>query len=204
MAFLQKKKNELSALQEETLHDFKESFVEQYQETPLYAAFLMYFFSFYQYLFKCLRLYLVKIGLRKPDEPKERGNKVSMHATEHDSYNGNIIHSNLLQLYLNERLISNHDNKVSILSAKVNCHDCNQIPCIFLSEMGNKCTLSSLLYLTERCTSPMQLSSFMDTINNVIVLRRLGRPQSRGQTSRVNVNIFFSDTDREPLMSKSV
>ena len=73
-------KNELSALQEEKLHDFKESFVEQYQETPLYAAFLVYFFFFYQYLFKCFRFYLVKIGLRKPDEPKERGNKVSMHA----------------------------------------------------------------------------------------------------------------------------
>ncbi|XP_068729494.1 serine palmitoyltransferase 2-like [Montipora capricornis] len=68
-------KNELSSLQEEKLHDFKESFVEQYQETPLYAAFLVYFFFFYQYLFKCFRFYLVKIGLRKPDEPKERGNK---------------------------------------------------------------------------------------------------------------------------------
>lgn len=70
-------KNQLSALQEEKLKEFRESFVEEFQDAPLYAAVMSYLFYFYMVFFACIKDLMLRLGLRKSKRPKEYKNEVS-------------------------------------------------------------------------------------------------------------------------------
>ena len=70
-------KNQLSALQEEKLKEFRESFVEEFQDTPLYAAVMSYLFYFYMAFFACIKDLMIRLGVRKSKRPKEYKNTVS-------------------------------------------------------------------------------------------------------------------------------
>lgn len=69
--------NGLSALQEEKLKEFRESFVEGFQETPLNEKIWSFLFYFYMFCFAFLRDFVVKLGLVTINEPKEYKNEVS-------------------------------------------------------------------------------------------------------------------------------
>ncbi|XP_074632280.1 serine palmitoyltransferase 2-like [Acropora palmata] len=68
-------RNGLSALQEEKLKEFRESFVEGFQETPLNEKIWSFFFYFYMFCFAFLRDFVVKLGLVTINEPKEYKNE---------------------------------------------------------------------------------------------------------------------------------
>ena len=70
-------RNGLSALQEEKLKEFRESFVEGFQETPLNEKIWSFLFYFYMFCFAFLRDFVVKLGLVTINEPKEYKNEVS-------------------------------------------------------------------------------------------------------------------------------
>ena len=77
MVFRLEKKKQLSALQEEKLKKFRESFVEEFQDAPLHAAVMSYVFYLYVVGFACIRDLMIRLGVRKSKEPKEYKNKVS-------------------------------------------------------------------------------------------------------------------------------
>ncbi|XP_044185286.1 serine palmitoyltransferase 2-like [Acropora millepora] len=68
-------KNQLSALQEEKLKEFRESFVEEFQDAPLYAAVMSYLFYFYMVFFACIKDLMIRLGVRKSKRPKEYKNE---------------------------------------------------------------------------------------------------------------------------------
>ncbi|KAK2561766.1 Serine palmitoyltransferase 2 [Acropora cervicornis] len=68
-------KNQLSALQEEKLKEFRESFVEEFQDAPLYAAVMSYLFYFYMAFFACIKDLMIRLGVRKSKRPKEYKNE---------------------------------------------------------------------------------------------------------------------------------
>lgn len=72
------KKNGFSAHEEEKLKDFKESFVEEFEDTPFQVAVLTYLSYFFLILFGYLRDFMRKYGLERSKAPKEFGNKVSL------------------------------------------------------------------------------------------------------------------------------
>ena len=72
-----KLKHGLSALQEEKLQDFKDSFVEEFEDTPFQVAVLTYLSYFFLILFGYLRDFMRKYGLERSKAPKESGNGVS-------------------------------------------------------------------------------------------------------------------------------
>ena len=74
---LSKLKHGLSALQEEKLQDFKDSFVEEFEDTPFQVAVLTYLSYFFLILFGYLRDFMRKYGLERSKAPKESGNEVS-------------------------------------------------------------------------------------------------------------------------------
>ena len=71
------KANGFSAHEEEKLKEFKESFVEEFEDTPFQVAVLTYLSYFFLILFGYLRDFMRKYGLERSKAPKEYGNKVS-------------------------------------------------------------------------------------------------------------------------------
>lgn len=71
------KTNGFSAHEEEKLKDFKESFVEEFEDTPFQVAVLTYLSYFFLILFGYLRDFMRKYGLERSKAPREFGNKVS-------------------------------------------------------------------------------------------------------------------------------
>ena len=71
------KKNGFAAHEKEKLKEFKDSFVEEFEDTPFQVAVLTYLSYFFLILFGYLRDFLRKYGLEKSKAPKEHGNKVS-------------------------------------------------------------------------------------------------------------------------------
>ena len=71
------KTNGFSAHEEERLKDFKESFVEEFEDTPFQVAVLTYLSYFFLILFGYLRDFMRKYGLERSKAPREFGNKVS-------------------------------------------------------------------------------------------------------------------------------
>ena len=70
------KKNGFAAHEKEKLKEFKDSFVEEFEDTPFQVAVLTYLSYFFLILFGYLRDFLRKYGLEKSKAPKEHGNKV--------------------------------------------------------------------------------------------------------------------------------
>ena len=70
------KKNGFSAHEEEKLKEFKETFVEEFEDTPFQVAVLTYLSYFFLILFGYLRDFMRKYGLERSRAPKEYGNKV--------------------------------------------------------------------------------------------------------------------------------
>ena len=70
------RKNGLSVQKEEKLKDFKDSFVEEFEDTPFQVAVLTYLSYFFLILFGYLRDFMRKYGLERSKAPKESGNKV--------------------------------------------------------------------------------------------------------------------------------
>lgn len=71
------KQNGFSAHEEEKLKNFKETFVEDFEDTPYPVAVLTYLSYFILILFGYLRDFMRKYGLERSKAPKEFGNKVS-------------------------------------------------------------------------------------------------------------------------------
>lgn len=69
--------NGFSAHEEEKLKEFKESFTEDFEDTPFQVAVLTYLSYFFLILFGYLRDYMRKYGLERSKAPMECGNKVS-------------------------------------------------------------------------------------------------------------------------------
>lgn len=70
------KKNGFAAHEKEKLREFKDSFVEEFEDTPFQVAVLTYLSYFFLILFGYLRDFLRKYGLEKSKAPKEHGHKV--------------------------------------------------------------------------------------------------------------------------------
>lgn len=70
------KKNGFAVHEKEKLKEFKDSFVEEFEDTPFQVAVLTYLSYFFLILFGYLRDFLRKYGLEKSKAPKEHGNKV--------------------------------------------------------------------------------------------------------------------------------
>lgn len=66
-----------SSHEQEKLKEFKESFVEEFEDTPFQVAVLTYLSYFFLILFGYLRDFMRKYGLERSKAPKEYGNKVS-------------------------------------------------------------------------------------------------------------------------------
>ena len=71
------KTNGFSAHEQEKLKEFKESFDEEFEDTPFQVAVLTYLSYFFLNLFGYLRDFMRKYGLERSKAPKEYGNKVS-------------------------------------------------------------------------------------------------------------------------------
>ena len=71
------KANGFSSHEQEKLKEFKESFVEEFEDTPFQVAVLTYLSYFFLILFGYLRDFMRKYGLERSKAPKEYGNKVS-------------------------------------------------------------------------------------------------------------------------------
>lgn len=71
-----RKQNGFSSHEEEKLKDFKESFVEEFEDTPFQVAVLTYLSYFFLILFGYLRDFMRKHGLERSKAPKEFGNEV--------------------------------------------------------------------------------------------------------------------------------
>jgi serine palmitoyltransferase len=71
------KANGFSAHEQEKLKEFKEFFVEEFEDTPFQVAVLTYLSYFFLILFGYLRDFMRKYGLERSKAPKEYGNKVS-------------------------------------------------------------------------------------------------------------------------------
>ncbi|KAK2553864.1 Serine palmitoyltransferase 2 [Acropora cervicornis] len=89
---LSKLKHGLSALQEEKLQDFKDSFVEEFEDTPFQVAVLTYLSYFFLILFGYLRDFMRKYGLERSKAPKESGNEgfVPLYADFESFYTRNL------------------------------------------------------------------------------------------------------------------
>ena len=68
--------NGFKVTEEEKLKEFKESFVEDFEDTPFQVAVLTYLSYFLLIIFGYLRDFMRKYGLEKSKAPKERANKV--------------------------------------------------------------------------------------------------------------------------------
>ena len=71
------KANGFSAHEQEKLKEFKESFVEEFEDTPFQVAVLTYLSYIFLILFGYLRDFMRKYDLERSKAPKEYGNKVS-------------------------------------------------------------------------------------------------------------------------------
>lgn len=71
------KANGFSSHEQEKLKEFKETFVEEFEDTPFQVAVLTYLSYFFLILFGYLRDFMRKYGLERSKAPKEYGNKVS-------------------------------------------------------------------------------------------------------------------------------
>ncbi|XP_074631166.1 serine palmitoyltransferase 2-like [Acropora palmata] len=89
---LSKLKHGLSALQEEKLQDFKDSFVEEFEDTPFQVAVLTYLSYFFLILFGYLRDFMRKYGLERSKAPKESENEgfVPLYADFESFYTRNL------------------------------------------------------------------------------------------------------------------
>lgn len=106
---LSKLKHGLSALQEEKLQDFKDSFVEEFEDTPFQVAVLTYLSYFFLILFGYLRDFMRKYGLERSKAPKESGNEVSYlrnplftsssEKTDGSSQNRHSLHDSLYSFF---------------------------------------------------------------------------------------------------------
>ncbi|CAH3027403.1 unnamed protein product [Porites evermanni] len=86
------KKNGFAAHEKEKLKEFKDSFVEEFEDTPFQVAVLTYLSYFFLILFGYLRDFLRKYGLEKSKAPKEHGNKgfVPLYADFESFYTRNL------------------------------------------------------------------------------------------------------------------
>lgn len=72
------KANGFAAHEQAKLKEFKESFTEDFEDTPFQVAVLTYLSYFFLILFGYLRDFMRKYGLEKSKAPKEGGNEVRM------------------------------------------------------------------------------------------------------------------------------
>ena len=72
------KANGFAAHEQAKLKEFKESFTEDFEDTPFQVAVLTYLSYFFLILFGYLRDFMRKYGLEKSKAPKESGNEVRM------------------------------------------------------------------------------------------------------------------------------
>lgn len=86
------KTNGFSAHEEEKLKDFKESFVEEFEDTPFQVAVLTYLSYFFLILFGYLRDFMRKYGLERSKAPREFGNQgfVPLYADFESFYTRNL------------------------------------------------------------------------------------------------------------------